>query len=168
MKRHLFPLLIFATTLVACSDNDVNSTVDTKAWTLSANMDSTVNPGDNFFMYCNGKWYNSVDPGDHNNIGTIAAAINNLNTNTKTTFYYGADFSKKATSTFTTYRELGSLVYNLGRTYTLENGEVITRSMFVNNGGMDYMGATVASYTSSVVDLLSLANIIINTLRIAR
>lgn len=66
IKKLLF-LSVASLTLFACSDNDSEtpSTVDTKAWTFAANMDSTVTPGDNFFMYCNGTWYKNFDLGSN-------------------------------------------------------------------------------------------------------
>lgn len=54
----------------ACSDDtpdvkspDVPSAVDEKDWTLNEYVNTDYKPGDNFFMYCNGAWYNSVDMG---------------------------------------------------------------------------------------------------------
>ena len=40
--------------------------VDSGAWTIDdKNMDLSVKPGDNFFMYCNGSWWkNTVVPTD--------------------------------------------------------------------------------------------------------
>lgn len=67
-KRHAFGACLIGLslmTLSSCSDSDVESTVDTKAWAYDKNMDSSVAPGDNFFMYCNGTWYNSFDLGEN-------------------------------------------------------------------------------------------------------
>jgi predicted metalloendopeptidase len=65
MKRTYLPLMFVLSILtmfltVGCSDSDVPSTVDTKGWITSAYMDSTYRPGDNFFMFCNGTWYNQT------------------------------------------------------------------------------------------------------------
>lgn len=54
----------------SCSDDAVNepvpeSTVDTKPWTFSDHMDTSVAPGDDFFMYCVGKWWNDFDLGGY-------------------------------------------------------------------------------------------------------
>lgn len=46
-----------------CKDNDVSSTVDTKAFNLEKNMDTSYLPGDNFYMYGNGTWYNNTTVG---------------------------------------------------------------------------------------------------------
>jgi putative endopeptidase len=53
MKRSLllFAVLLF---LVACNNNR-----DTKTATING-IDSSLKPGDNFFMYVNGKWYDSA------------------------------------------------------------------------------------------------------------
>src|SRR5574344_2265242 len=62
-------VLIIAST-ASCSDDAGNepvpvpeSTVDTKPWNYNEHMDTSVAPGDNFFMYCVGKWWNDFDLG---------------------------------------------------------------------------------------------------------
>ena len=46
----------------ACSDNDDNPSpvVDDKEWKADTYKDTSVRPGDDFFMYCNGGWWNSA------------------------------------------------------------------------------------------------------------
>src|SRR5574344_369272 len=76
MKKNLFLVSFAALTLFACSDKDVQSTVDTKSWSLDAQMDTSYSPGNDFFMYCNGSWYNKIDasgPGYYN-VGTFVDA----------------------------------------------------------------------------------------------
>lgn len=48
--------------LTACTDNSDNPSpvVDDKEWKTDAYMDTSVRPGDDFFMYCNGSWWNST------------------------------------------------------------------------------------------------------------
>lgn len=57
--------------LTSCADNDDNSVepvnpdqpqfVDNGKWTIDDSyMDLSVNPGDNFFMYCNGNWWKNA------------------------------------------------------------------------------------------------------------
>ena len=48
--------------LTACTDNGDNPSpvVDDKEWKADAYMDTSVRPGDDFFMYCNGGWWNSA------------------------------------------------------------------------------------------------------------
>jgi predicted metalloendopeptidase len=48
--------------LASCSDNDdtPSSSVDNKVWKADAYKDTSVRPGDDFFMYCNGGWWNSA------------------------------------------------------------------------------------------------------------
>src|SRR5574344_1305397 len=68
------PIVILASlAFTACSDNDTEtpSTVDTKAWTLDAQMDTSYTPGNNFFMYCNGTWYKNTDLGNNSSAGFI-------------------------------------------------------------------------------------------------
>ena len=49
--------------LFSCSDDDVPpaSAVDDKPWNLDKNMDESYRPGDNFYMYCNGTYWNNTD-----------------------------------------------------------------------------------------------------------
>lgn len=68
MKKFKFPFIIAALGIAvatSCSDdnaeNSIPSTIDTKAWNLDADMDTTISPGDNFFMYCNGKFWNETE-----------------------------------------------------------------------------------------------------------
>ena len=42
-------------------DPDQPSVIDNGKWTIDDSyMDKTVKPGDNFFMYCNGTWWNNT------------------------------------------------------------------------------------------------------------
>jgi hypothetical protein len=98
----------------------------------------------------------------------ISTSINMLDNTTTTYLYYGTNFDKKATAKFAPYRDLGTLTYYLGRNYMLENGEVITRPMFINNGGIDYLNATFATYTASITDLTTLFAVIVNAIKDAQ
>ena len=72
MKRTykwILPTLMLATlSFSACKQEPVvpagQSTVDEGLWTLDAWMDTTVRPGDDFDMYCNGTWWQTADPGE--------------------------------------------------------------------------------------------------------
>lgn len=46
--------------LSACKDSDVASAVDSKTFDLEDNIDETYLPGDNFYMYGIGSWYNKT------------------------------------------------------------------------------------------------------------
>ena len=47
--------------LTSCSDDDPVVVTDNKPWTISADdMDPNVRPGDDFFMYCNGGYWQST------------------------------------------------------------------------------------------------------------
>ena len=69
-KKYLMTLtaaLFCAMTMVvltACTDIHDNPApvvvVDDKEWNADANKDTSVRPGDDFFMYCNGGWWNST------------------------------------------------------------------------------------------------------------
>ena len=52
------------TVMNACShndnDDDTSPVVDDKAWKADANKDTSVRPGDDFFMYCNGGYWNNT------------------------------------------------------------------------------------------------------------
>ena len=55
-------LVPMALSVASCSDNGDNPSpvVDDKEWKADAYKDTSVRPGDDFFMYCNGGWWNST------------------------------------------------------------------------------------------------------------
>ena len=55
-------LVPMALSVASCSDDDDNSSsvVDNKEWKTDAYKDASVRPGDDFFMYCNGGYWNST------------------------------------------------------------------------------------------------------------
>ena len=75
-KKYLTKLaavLCFAMTmavLTACSDNDDNTSpvIDDKEWKADANKDTSVRPGDDFFMYCNGGYWNNTTVDETNRL----------------------------------------------------------------------------------------------------
>ena len=51
-------VLAMSLVMTACSDEETPSAVDKGVWTINyANADYKVNPGDDFFMYCNGGFW---------------------------------------------------------------------------------------------------------------
>lgn len=64
MKKIIYCL--FATALIsACSNEPVKepaSATDNTSWDWSKMKDTSVSPGDDYFMYCLGKWYNQDRP----------------------------------------------------------------------------------------------------------
>jgi len=65
--------------LSACETDDFDcepSTIDTSVWPLTCYMDTVNNrPGDDFYMYCNGGYWNSTDLGDQIALGTLYSEI---------------------------------------------------------------------------------------------
>jgi putative endopeptidase len=63
MKKILLPgifIVSLSALIISCSNNDTAG-LKQEARTLSlANIDSSVKPGDNFFMYANGKWFDTA------------------------------------------------------------------------------------------------------------
>lgn len=58
--------------MTGCSDEKMApSAVDEKQWSFDKNNDLSYAPGDNFFMYCNGKWWNETELGDLQRRGLI-------------------------------------------------------------------------------------------------
>lgn len=56
----------------ACSDDDMQpSAIDEKIWDLDGNKDKSYSPGDNFFMYCNGKWWDGTDLDGKKRVGLM-------------------------------------------------------------------------------------------------
>ena len=60
------------TVMTACShndnDDDTSPVVDDKAWKADANKDTSVRPGDDFFMYCNGGYWNNTTVDETNRL----------------------------------------------------------------------------------------------------
>ena len=56
--------------LTACSDNDDNPSpvIDDKEWKADANKDTSVRPGDDFYMYCNGGYWNNTTVDETNRL----------------------------------------------------------------------------------------------------
>lgn len=49
--------------LISCSEDNPVLKTDNKPWTVStADMDPTVKPGEDFFMYCNGGYIGNQLP----------------------------------------------------------------------------------------------------------
>ena len=79
MKNSKAGLLLAALSIgfAACNDNGNGSTSSTtpterKTFLEAANMDTTVNPGDNFWLYANGAWdKNAVIAGTESSIGSF-------------------------------------------------------------------------------------------------
>lgn len=65
--------------LSACETDDFDcepSTIDTSVWPLTCYMDTVNNrPGDDFYMYCNGGYWNSTDLGDQMAVGSMYTEI---------------------------------------------------------------------------------------------
>lgn len=63
----------------ACSDDDMQpSAIDEKIWDLDGNKDKSYSPGDNFFMYCNGKWWDGADLDGKKRVGLMFDPIFDL------------------------------------------------------------------------------------------
>lgn len=78
MKRYLTYAIggLLLTIVPACSDHEPRpSKTDNKLWELDGNMDESYAPGDNFFMYCHGAWWNRTDLGDSPAVGFMATEI---------------------------------------------------------------------------------------------
>ena len=63
MKNRIFPLLaaVILFSFAACTTQEGNNLTSAAASTvdaLAAHIDSTVKPGDDFFLYANGTWFN--------------------------------------------------------------------------------------------------------------
>lgn len=71
----LAAILFGCLTFTSCSETDnpiVPEPEDEGAWTLNEdNMDLSIMPGDNFFMYCNGGWWNATDLGEEHLVSPI-------------------------------------------------------------------------------------------------
>ena len=76
MKKNLLTLAatvcctITMAVMTACSDISDNPSpvVDDKEWKADANKDTSVHPGDDFFMYCNGSYWNNTTVDETNRL----------------------------------------------------------------------------------------------------
>lgn len=61
---------ITMTVLTACTGSIDNPTlvVDDKEWQADANKDTSVRPGDDFFMYCNGSYWKNTTVDETNRL----------------------------------------------------------------------------------------------------
>ncbi|MDZ4714633.1 MAG: M13 family metallopeptidase [Cytophagales bacterium] len=70
MKYSVLKSLVFVVLLAACSSGKDENTVPLTSGLLKENMDTTVNPGDNFQMYVNGTWIKNTEiPADKASYG---------------------------------------------------------------------------------------------------
>lgn len=76
MMRQLFAIATIASMAAACNTANKQSAEQPKEDVLAAHVDSTVNPGDDFFTFSNGKWIkNNPIPSDETSWG-IANLVN--------------------------------------------------------------------------------------------
>lgn len=76
MMRQLFAIATIASMAAACNTANNQSAEQSKEDVLAAHVDSTVNPGDDFFTFSNGKWIkNNPIPSDETSWG-IANLVN--------------------------------------------------------------------------------------------
>ncbi|MBS1729336.1 MAG: M13 family metallopeptidase [Bacteroidetes bacterium] len=72
--KNVLPIFILIGGLISCNTNKTNST--DKKDVLAANMDTTVNPADDFFDYANGGWIkNNPIPEDQSSWGIASLVI---------------------------------------------------------------------------------------------
>lgn len=77
MKRKLLfaSILAAATLTISCSSEDNDIFVDDKPFNLDELKDKTTAPGDDFFRYCNGAWYDAaIVPDSTGNISFLWSA----------------------------------------------------------------------------------------------
>src|SRR5277367_1015301 len=73
MKRqlHVFFMLLFFTRIYSFGQNS-SSNSPLQKYIVTVNMDSSVKPGDNFYMFVNGKWTgNTVMPPTQGELGAF-------------------------------------------------------------------------------------------------
>src|SRR5690606_41038361 len=66
MKQHYFTpafLLALGSVLLGCNEGKSNleDSIDPNRGIVLENMDTTINPGDNFFLFVNGGWYSRTE-----------------------------------------------------------------------------------------------------------
>ncbi len=86
MKKIFFSVALVVSLcfcLISCNTGDAVSTTATKTLTL-ANIDSSVKPGDNFFLFANGKWFDTAKiPPTESRIGSSLEMYNRMKAHIK-------------------------------------------------------------------------------------
>ncbi len=86
-----FKMWMFAAVLTACgtttmltscaevNDNPVTPSSDDngEAWIFDKDKDTSIKPGDDFFMYCNGNWWKNTDLGTKDIVGFLNTEVAN-------------------------------------------------------------------------------------------
>ncbi len=72
MKKFLYIFLVSAS-LAACNNNSNNPQAPARSFVDVSGIDSSVKPGDNFFRYVNGRWYDTATiAGDQTGVGSYS------------------------------------------------------------------------------------------------
>lgn len=88
MKKIMIPICVGIVALCSCKNEEKKQ----QQFITTANMDSTVKPGDNFYMFINGKWIAKTEiPGSEAGIGAFLDVYNKSRDNLKSIF---ADLAK--------------------------------------------------------------------------
>ncbi len=100
----LFTSIVAAAMLCSCKDNSGNGSTATdsarKQFVETANMDSSVKPGDNFFLFVNGKWLKTAEiPGTQTSAGSFLDLYNRTRDNLKDILEGAAKANAKKGST---------------------------------------------------------------------
>jgi len=83
MRKIILPIGFALLAITACKTEKK----ETQQFLTVANMDSTVKPTDNFYMFVNGKWFkNTVIPGTESGTGAFLDIYNRTKDNLKTIF----------------------------------------------------------------------------------
>ncbi|MFY7965961.1 MAG: M13 family metallopeptidase [Chitinophagaceae bacterium] len=83
MRKIILPISFAVLAIAACKTEKK----ETQSFLTVANMDSTVKPTDNFYMFVNGKWFkNTVIPGTESGTGAFLDIYNRTKDNLKTIF----------------------------------------------------------------------------------
>src|ERR1035438_9742391 len=86
MQKQLLVIsvLVFLTVIFSCKENQ-SSSESLPKFIETANFDSTVKPGDNFFLYVNGKWVKAAKvPPTEFFLGSVLDVINRTKLRLKT------------------------------------------------------------------------------------
>ncbi len=119
--------LSLASTITACKPKDAAKTIHKAAVTTpelgsfgiaTANMDETVKPGDNFFMYVNGTWMENTEiPADKSNYGSFTALADRSEAQVKAII---EDASKTKSKPGNSEQKIGDLYASFMDTDTIE------------------------------------------------
>lgn len=118
MKRNALAVIsIILIALISCKQNEKKPAAPATVDILAANMDTTINPGDDFFMYANGKWISNHPIPASENSWSIGHEVQE---NIYTKLLFICQEASKMTDNNPEKKKIGDLYFTGMDTFTIE------------------------------------------------